>query len=115
MKSALAATLLATIAALLAGCGGPTAMDFNEMGLQHFAAQEYDSAQSAFYQATAMEPTNGDFYFNLGAAQQARGRLDDALGSYRTAIRLSPGLIDAHQNIALCYLAKNETAAAERA
>ena len=115
MRTILVITLFAAIAATMAGCRGPNADEFNCLGLQHFRAGDFESAQAAFHEAAMVDPTNGDYYFNLGAAQQARGRIDDAIISYRTATRIDPSLIDAHHNMALCYLARNDTAEAERA
>jgi tetratricopeptide (TPR) repeat protein len=44
------------------------------------------------------------------------GRYDDAIAEYRTAVRLAPGLIEAHQDLAAAYAATGRfTAAAETA
>ncbi len=106
---------LGLLATLSGGCQtGPYASDFNRLGLEHFNAGDYDNAEAAFAQAADMAPTMADYHYNLAAAQQARGRLHEAILSYRSAVRLDPGLFAAHENMALCYLANDDTASAEQ-
>ena len=42
-------------------------------------------------------------YYNLGTAQQAAGRFEDAVAAYRQTLSLSPDYVDASHNLAVIY------------
>jgi tetratricopeptide (TPR) repeat protein len=52
-----------------------------------------------FEHALAVHPRNTTMLVNLGAAQEADGRVDAAIGSYRRAIAVNPSLAAAHYDL----------------
>jgi tetratricopeptide (TPR) repeat protein len=58
------------------------------------------------------DPVNVDALYNLGYYQRMAGRYDDAIGSYRTALSLSPGLGGAQFNLGVALLLKGDSAGA---
>jgi Flp pilus assembly protein TadD len=66
-----------------------------QLGWVHYQKIEGERAEAEFRRAIELDPS-GLGYFYLGLAQSALGRLEPALGSYRKAIELAPGLLEAH-------------------
>lgn len=95
------------LAALVAGCQ-PTADSFSVEGLTLYNSGDYASAVAAFQEAAALQPQKASHHFNLAAARQAQGQLEQAILSYNTAVRLEPGMMRAHENIARCFLAMDD-------
>jgi adenylate cyclase len=62
--------------------------------------------------ASARDPVDPDSHAALGNNYLAAGRWDDAIASYRTALRLSPGRLFAHSQIGTALLMKGEAEAA---
>lgn len=46
-----------------------------------------------------LKPRFGDAYNNLASAYMQMGQLQEAMETYRMAIVLNPGLVDAHSNM----------------
>jgi tetratricopeptide (TPR) repeat protein len=55
-----------------------------------------DEAIDDFSRGVAVQPT-GEHYFDLGRSLQQAGRLPEAAGAYRRALKLSPNLTEAQQ------------------
>ena len=55
----------------------------------------------------ARDPVQPNIHANLGASYFIAGRPDDAVRSYRTALRLSPDGIGLHANLGLALLAQD--------
>ncbi|MBI3898538.1 MAG: tetratricopeptide repeat protein [Gammaproteobacteria bacterium] len=55
-----------------------------------------------FHKALAIRPNYAEVYNNLGSALQERGRLEEAVASYRKAIALKPDFAEAHSNLLFC-------------
>jgi tetratricopeptide (TPR) repeat protein len=55
-----------------------------------------DEAIDDFSRGVAVQPT-GEHYFDLGRSLQQVGRLPEAAGAYRRALKLSPNLTEAQQ------------------
>lgn len=94
--------LVALIAAGLGGCG-PSAEHFNQEGLNAFSAGDYKMARAAFAEAVEMKPEEANFHYNLGAAYQALGDLEQAIYQYNMAVTIYPGLLKAFEQMARCY------------
>ena len=60
----------------------------------------------------ARDPLNAVGHANLGVAYLCAGRLDDAIASYRTALRLAPDYVGAHYVIGVALLLKGDAPAA---
>lgn len=62
------------------------------------------SSEIALWESSVREaPLNARAHNNLGNAYQEAGRLSDADGSYRTAVRLEPGYLKARINLRLLH------------
>ncbi|NNJ27639.1 tetratricopeptide repeat protein [Alienimonas chondri] len=60
------------------------------LGSEHYAAERYDSAASAFREAAEADPGEGMFHFYLGDALQETGDHAAALAALEKAIELMP-------------------------
>ena len=47
-------------------------------------------------------PNDAESHYNLGFSLQGRKQLDDAVASYRRALKIKPDLVDAHFNLGNC-------------
>jgi len=66
-----------------------------------------DTAISLEEYLAARDPVQPNIHSNLGASYFIAGRLEDAVRSYRTALRLSPDGIGLHANLGLALLAQD--------
>jgi tetratricopeptide (TPR) repeat protein len=64
----------------------------------------YERAEATLRQAIEYEPKYADLYYNLGICLQFQKRYDEAIDAYQTALKLQPGMLVAHQNLALAYI-----------
>ena len=71
-----------------------------------------DTAIALNEYANARDPLNTVGRANLGLAYLAAGRLDEAIASFRTVLRLAPGYAGAHAVIGVALLMKGEAQAA---
>ena len=106
--------------------GGTVSIRQLEHKISPEALKEYDKGQKAarkgdhalaldhFQQAVDADPEFADAYNNLGAAQAALGRLDDAAAEFQKAVDLVPDHSQAIANlsIVLCKLKRFDEAAA---
>lgn len=95
--------VLAGAALLATGCEDPS-VRFNRAGLESYRAGDYTMARAGFEEAIQNNPDVGEYYFNRGMAEQAIGNLGAAIFSYDMATKLSPGIVQAYQNAATCYI-----------
>jgi serine/threonine protein kinase/tetratricopeptide (TPR) repeat protein len=86
---------------------GPAASLLKSLGRldEAIALQEYMASR---------DPVDPIGHGNLGYSYLYAGRLDDAIASFRTALRLSPDFIDAHCAVAAALLLKGDPRAALR-
>jgi tetratricopeptide (TPR) repeat protein len=54
------------------------------------AYQQYDAAARVYASARLLEPRNFDWLYLLGAAQKAQGAFEEAVESFRSALRIRP-------------------------
>ena len=66
------------------------------LGALAHQAEQHDLAVSLIRQATAAEPSNALYHYNLGEAYRALGRHDDAASCYRQASALDSEWADPH-------------------
>jgi len=61
---------------------------------------QLDSALTALKDATGREPGNAVAWNNLGVLYERRGQINDAIASYKAAIKANPSDVDAKANLA---------------
>ena len=71
-----------------------------------------DQAQALYEAAARRDPLSVAALSNLGAAQCVTGRYDEAIGSYRAVLRLSPSRGGAHAQLGMVLLQKGDASAA---
>ena len=91
----------------------PTSTDIigNAAVLAHNLGRVDESIALGEY-VVARDPVNPTAYTNLGFSYQNARRLDDAIGSYRTALSLSPDYDGANYAIGVALLLKGDAAGA---
>ena len=77
------------------------------MGLLCAAAKQYDLAIEWFAQAIRQNPNVSDYFSNLAAALEHRGRLDEAIRSLDRALVLKPDRADVWYRMGLLLEAQN--------
>ncbi len=92
------------LAVVVAGCSGYSAGDNAEaqlrFGVQMAQRGLWSEALFRFEKAEKLDPNNARILNNLAVAQEAAGRYDDALATYKKALGLAPGDRDLKQNYA---------------
>ena len=61
------------------------------LGMAHMKLRRYKDAERAFRRLTVAKPRDPSAHYDLGCALSARGHHEDALMTYREALRLQPG------------------------
>ncbi len=94
---------LALVAAM-AGCSGYSAGENAEaqlrFGVQMAQRGLWGEALFRFQKAERIDPDNARILNNLAVAQEAAGRYEDALATYKKALSLAPGDRDLKNNYA---------------
>jgi len=70
-------------------------------GVLHHQMREHAQAADKISRAVALRPSVPLFHANLAEVYRALGQLERAAGSARTAIRLDPDYVEAHNNLGL--------------
>ena len=60
-----------------------------------------------YLHAAELKPDYATAHYNLGVALYHKGRLDEAIAEFRTAIELNPGDARAHRNLGTALADKN--------
>lgn len=76
--------------------------NFNR-GVDAFKSGDMDTAIEALEAATHDDPQNVKAFNYLGAAYAAKGRYNAAIGAFKTAEQIAPGVASVHYNIAQAY------------
>ena len=77
----------------------------SNLGLVLAGRERFDEAAAAFHQsAAALRPDLADAHNNLGNIRKSQGRSNDAISSYKRAIELRSGLLDAWFNLGIFTL-----------
>ena len=74
----------------------------NTLGLIYYDAARYPEAVAEFRRVTEIEPGGARGYLMLGAALHKNGDVQQAIGNYEHAVRLSPNA-SAYSNLAFTY------------
>jgi tetratricopeptide (TPR) repeat protein len=75
--------------------------------VQAHRAQRLPEAMQAYRQATQIDPSYYDAYYNLGLAAMESGGIQTALAAYETALAIRPESLDARYNFALALKQAN--------
>lgn len=79
---------------------------FNEWGLKHYQASEWDDAISDYERAISLDPDNGEVHHNLGRLYEQLRDVNKAQTEYRLAIRGNIAI--AYNDLARLYLIENK-------
>ena len=90
----------------------PSLSNFN-LGATYYQQQQFDSAE-AYFQKALMDRADlvkSDVHYNIGNVQFQAGKIDQAIESYKSCLRLNPDDLDAKHNleVALNQKRKQET------
>ena len=79
------------------------AQEWTDKGNAAAEQGDYEAAAEAFENAVEVNPSDGRARYNLALALQYLGESERAIVSYRRAIDIDPGLIDAYINLGNLY------------
>lgn len=79
------------------------AAEYFQKGVEAFKAGDFDVAIEELETATRLDHANHKAFNYLGAAYAAKDRFNAAVGAFKTAEQLSPGVASTHYNIAQAY------------
>jgi type IV pilus assembly protein PilF len=108
------------VAAILAGCAGPSADRKKEadarmrMGMTYIEQRNLPMAMRELTKASELDPGNPEVEMGLGLAYQARGDLSKAEEHFRRAIDKKPDYADARNNLGIVLAERKEYDAAIR-
>jgi tetratricopeptide (TPR) repeat protein len=89
------------------------ATSYLEQGLAAFKSGDYDTAISLLEAATREEPENYRAFNYLGAAYAGKGKYNAAIGAFKSAEQINPGVVSIHYNLGQAYEAAGVPAEAE--
>ena len=69
-------------------------------GLAARLDQRFDAAAGLLTRAARLQPENADIWVQLGFAERAVGRLDEARAAFEQAVSLAPAYVDTHLGLA---------------
>lgn len=84
-----------------------------EQGLAAMKAGDVEAAVPALEEAARQNQTDHRVFSYLGAAYAAQGRYEKAIGAFKTAEQIAPGIARIHYNVAQAYEAVGIHAEAE--
>jgi tetratricopeptide (TPR) repeat protein len=70
--------------------------------------EAYQSDVALWTDVVANRPDSATGHNNLGSALAAQGKLDDAIGHYRAALRIDPTYVEAHNNLGSALAAQGK-------
>jgi tetratricopeptide (TPR) repeat protein len=71
------------------------------LGVVAYQTRRYDLAVDLIGQSITITPNVAAYHSNLGNAFKDKGRLEEAIASYRAALELKPDYAEAHNNLGL--------------
>lgn len=74
-------------------------MVYYEIGVAHAGQKKWAEAEAAYRKSITLKPDYPSSYYNLGLTLESLNRRDEAIPYFRTAVKLNPDLIYAHQRI----------------
>eukprot|EP00913_Durusdinium_trenchii_P023421 g21999.t1 len=108
------ALLLAAVSAASTGCNQVSARHANLNGQLYYKAGNYTAAAREFHRATADDPSNADYAYNLAAARRKQGRIAEAEQNYRVALNRNPGHQPSYHGLASLMKEQNRQAEAHQ-
>ncbi|NLN76750.1 MAG: tetratricopeptide repeat protein [Armatimonadetes bacterium] len=72
-------------------------------GVAAFKAGDYDTAVEELEAVTKSDPANHKAFCYLGATYAAKQRYNAAIGAFKSAQQIAPGVASIHYNIAQAY------------
>lgn len=90
-----------SISTLWASTGMQAILETATDGDEHYRNGNYDVAIDYYSMALGSNYASADLYYNLGNAYYRTGQIAKAILNYERALRLSPGMTDARQNLEL--------------
>jgi len=94
--------------------GGESARLWTLAGLDYVALRHADQAEPMFREAIRLNPDSASAHYYLGRQLYTANRFAEAIEQTQIAVRLSPDLIAAYDNLGLCYWGQQRTEAAEK-
>jgi tetratricopeptide (TPR) repeat protein len=79
------------------------APEHHRLGAEAFKAGDFDKAIEELETATHIDHSNYKAFTYLGAAYAAKNRFNAAIGAFKTAEQINPGVASIHYNIAQAY------------
>lgn len=89
------------------------AAELFKRGVEAFSAGQIDAAIEAFENATQINHEDFKAFNYLGAAYAAKNRYNAAIGAFKTAEQIAPGVASIHYNIGQAYEASGILGEAE--
>jgi len=77
---------------------------YSTLAVSHLALKETDKAIEVLEKACSNRPTNMSSRVDLAVVCEKAGRIDEAIESYREAIKLSPANDDLYKKLSLLYM-----------
>lgn len=97
--------LIVTISALLLGsCGGVSARESNEQGIQLYEQGNYVEALTKFNQAISQDKNEPIFYANRGMTLLMTGETEKAKADFEKALELDKKCLEAYRGIGILYM-----------
>lgn len=90
-----------------------SATEHFRLGVEAYKAGDCDKAIEELEAATHQDPQNYKAFNYLGAACAAKGRYNAAIGAFKAAEQIAPGIASTHYNIAQAYEADGLLSEAE--
>ena len=87
-------------------------MAWNDLGLSHYAAGDFQAAAVAYGEATMIKPDEAEAWFNLGVSYHRTGDLKAARDAYQQAVDLRESMSGAWHNLGIVCGQTNDHAAA---
>jgi tetratricopeptide (TPR) repeat protein len=87
-------------------------MAWNDLGLAHYAAGDFQAAATAYGEATMIKPDEAEAWFNLGVSYHRTGDLKEARDAYQQAVDLRESMSGAWHNLGIVCGQTNDHAAA---
>lgn len=118
MKKIALSVLCVCMSALVAGCGGKSAGDYNKEGMQFYESGDYDQAEDYLNKAVSMDGDNVEYLQNHAMILIQKGRQDEAIEEFEKTISnkksssAKKNCKYAYRGIGMAYLQKQEYAKA---
>lgn len=90
----------------------PRADDLKIGALDYVLLNDFVSAARYLEQSLALNPADTEAWYHLGRVRYQQGRVDAAIAAFQELLRRDPNDVKGHDNLGLCFEAKNQSDAA---